>query len=113
LIIAGAVGERHVQQRQRLGRRDRRRERRLAPAGENVENDVGGMDALAHRLGAGGLHGGQSIIEDGGQNLDHLAIAIVTAGELRRTRSIAPGNTQSLNGAPFRSAPGLRARTGT
>src|ERR1700761_1431918 len=32
---------------------------------------------------------------------------------LRRTRSSAAGSTQSLNGAPLRRAPGLRARTGT
>jgi len=32
---------------------------------------------------------------------------------LRRTRSNAVGSTQSLNGAPLRSAPGLRASTGT
>ena len=32
---------------------------------------------------------------------------------LRRTRSSAAGSTQSLNGAPLRSAPGLRASTGT
>ena len=28
---------------------------------------------------------------------------------MRRTRSSAPGSSQSLNGAPFRQAPGLRA----
>src|SRR5271169_5754146 len=32
---------------------------------------------------------------------------------LRRTRSSAAGSTQSLNGAPLRRAPGLRASTGT
>src|SRR5215218_3692772 len=32
---------------------------------------------------------------------------------LRRTRSIAAGSTQSLNGASLRKAPGLRASTGT
>ena len=32
---------------------------------------------------------------------------------LRRTRSNAASSTQSLNGAPLRRAPGLRARTGT
>src|SRR5271155_2325684 len=32
---------------------------------------------------------------------------------LRRIRSRPAGSTQSLNGAPFLSAPGLRARTGT
>ena len=42
--------------------------RRLTPAGENIENDVGGMDALAQRFGAGGLHGGQPVVEHGGQN---------------------------------------------
>jgi hypothetical protein len=34
-------------------------------------------------------------------------------GQLRRTRSTAAGNTQSLKGAPLRKAPGLRACTGT
>jgi hypothetical protein len=42
-----------------------------------------------------------------------LPIAVVDAGELRRTRSIAAGSTQSLKGAPMRKAPGLRASTGT
>jgi len=32
---------------------------------------------------------------------------------IRRTRSIAAGNGQSLNGAPFLSAPGFLPRTGT
>ena len=37
---------------------------------------------MAERLRAGGLHGSQSVDDDGGQDLDHLAIAIVAAGEL-------------------------------
>ena len=36
-----------------------------------------------------------------------------TRPSLRCTRRIAAGNSQSLNGAPFRSAPGFRASTGT
>ena len=36
-----------------------------------------------------------------------------TPASLRRTRSSAPGSNQSLNGAPFRHTPGLRASTGT
>jgi len=32
---------------------------------------------------------------------------------MRRTRSIEPGSGQSLNGAPFLSAPGFLASTGT
>src|SRR5919106_4686409 len=35
------------------------------------------------------------------------------ARSLRRTRSMAAGSTQCLNGAPLRRAPGLRASTGT
>ena len=35
------------------------------------------------------------------------------AFSLRRTRSSAAGSTQSWKGAPLRSAPGLRASTGT
>ena len=31
----------------------------------------------------------------------------------KQARSIAAGSTQSLNGAPLRRAPGLRASTGT
>ena len=38
---------------------------------------------------------------------------IVIRQDGRRTRSSAVGSTQSLNGAPLRNAPGLRARTGT
>ncbi len=40
------------------------------------------MDALAERLRAGGFHRGQTVLDDGGQNLDHLSIAIIAAGEL-------------------------------
>ena len=47
------------------------------------------------------------------ENLHHLPVAVVRPFSLRRTRSRFAGSTQSLNGAPFRSAPGLRASTGT
>jgi hypothetical protein len=64
-----------------------RRRRRLAAAGENVENDVAqtslrslqtfdcAMDALAHGFGAGGFDSGQPVFEHGGENLDHLPVA--------------------------------------
>ncbi len=71
------------------------------------------MDALGKRLGAGGLDRRQSVGEHRGENLDELPVAVVGACELALDASCAPGNTQSLNGAPLRSAPGLRARTGT
>ena len=42
-------------QPQRLGGHDRRRRAGVAPPGEDVENDVGRVDALLQRLGAGGF----------------------------------------------------------
>jgi hypothetical protein len=51
-------------------------------AREDVDDHVGRMDALRHRLSAGGFHRGQSIGEHGGQDGDHLAIAIIGFGEL-------------------------------
>jgi hypothetical protein len=69
-------------QLQRFWDKDRRRRRRLAPARQNVEDDVGAMDALGQGFGASGFDGGQSIAEHGGENFDHLPVAGVAAGEL-------------------------------
>jgi hypothetical protein len=55
---------------------------RLAPPGENVDDDIGGMDALGQGLSTGGFDGGQAIAEHGSKNLDHLPVAIVAASEL-------------------------------
>ena len=66
------------------------------------------------RLGAGGLDRRQAVGQHRAEDLDHLPVAVVGAGfSLRRTRSSAAGSTQSWKGAPLRSAPGLRASTGT
>ena len=65
------------------------------------------------RLGAGRLDFRQAIGQDGGENLAICRSPSSEPASLRRTRSRAPGRTQSLNGAPLRSAPGLRANTGT
>ena len=82
-------------------------------AGEDVEDDVGGVDAVGDRLGAGGLNRGQSVGEHCGEDVDHLPIAVIDAGELAPHALHRGRNTQSLNGAPLRRAPGLRASTGT
>ena len=72
------------------------------------------MDALAQRLGAGGLDRGQPVAQHRAEDLDHLAVAIRRGPQRStRTRSMAAGSTQCLKGAPFLSAPGLRASTGT
>lgn len=67
-------------QRFRSGNCDR--QRRLALPGENVEDDIGGMDALGQGLSAGGFDGGQAVAEHGSKNLHHLPVAIVAAGQL-------------------------------
>ena len=102
---------------QRVRSEDRRHGSRIAAAREDVEDDVGRMNAFADRLGASGFDRRQSIGEHGGENVDHLTIAVVGTGELAphpRSKDLcAVGGAQSLNGAPLRNAPGLRANTGT
>jgi len=69
-------------QLQRFGGGNHGRQRRLAPPSEDVEDDIGGMDALSQGLSAGGFDGGQAVAEHSGENLHHLPVAIVAAGEL-------------------------------
>ena len=102
-----------MSQRQGGGGKDRGWWTGIALASQNVEDDVGGMNAVGDCLGAGSFDCGQAVGQNGVEDVDHLSIAVVDAGELRRTRSIAAGSTQSLKGAPLRKAPGLRASTGT
>ena len=54
-VVAGAVGSSLACEAQRLRRRDRQRRRRLTATGEDVQDDIGGMNALGRRLGTGGL----------------------------------------------------------
>ena len=49
---------------------------------QNVEDDVGGMNAVTDRLGTSGLDCLQTIGEHRGEDADHLAVAIIGAGEL-------------------------------
>jgi hypothetical protein len=71
------------------------------------------VDALIEGFSAGGLNGRQAIIGHAAEDLNHLAATVVAAFSLRRIPAKAGGSTQSLNGAPLRRAPGLRARVGT
>jgi len=64
---------------------------------QDVEHDISGMDAVTERFSTGGLNYRQSV----GQH------RVPAPASFRRTRSIAAGSTQSLNGAPLRRAPGL------
>ena len=66
---------------QRIRREDGRRRSGVALAREDVDDHIGRVDALGHRLGTGGLDRRQPVGEHGGENGDHLAIAVIGTGE--------------------------------
>jgi hypothetical protein len=86
---------------------------RIALPGEDVEHDIGGMNAVCDRLGAGCFDSRQAVVRTALRMSTICRLPSATPVSLRRTRSIAAGSTQSLKGAPLRKAPGLRASTGT
>src|SRR6202046_98069 len=63
LIVAGAVGRRRMKQAQRGWGWNRLQWARIALARQNVDDDVGGMDALGECLNASRLDRGQSVGE--------------------------------------------------
>ena len=114
LIVSGTIGERDVPEFQRVRGEYGEWRTGITVTRQNVENDVGGMDALAQRLGAGGLDRRQPVVEYRREDFHHLPIAIGGAGELAADFLHGGGQDPGfLNGAPFLKAPGLRARTGT
>src|SRR5258708_39699676 len=58
------------------------RRRRITLAGQDVEHDIGGMNAMSDRLGAGRLDGLQTVGQNRVEDVDHLPVAIVGTGEL-------------------------------
>jgi len=58
------------------------RRRRITLAGQDVEHDIGGMNAVSDRLGAGCFDGRQAVGQNALRMSDHLTIAIVGTGEL-------------------------------
>jgi len=98
-------------QRQRSRREDGDRRREITLAGENVEDDIGGMDAVGDRFGAGGFDCRQPIGEHRGENVDHLPIAVVDAGEF--APDTLYGGWQHPVFERCAIAQGLRASTGT
>ena len=71
------------------------------------------MNALGERLDACRFDYRKPVAQRPGEDLTICRSPSSDPESLRRTRSRAAGRTQSLNGAPLRKAPGLRARTGT
>ena len=87
---------------------------RITLTGKDVEDDVGGVDVVGDRFGTRGLECRQSVGERSGQNVDHLPIAMVHAGELALARAPSTPAAPILEGrASFRRAPGLRTSAGT
>ena len=50
--------------------------------GQDIENDIGGMDAVTERFGTGRFHRGQTVSQHRVEDVDHLSIAVIDAGKL-------------------------------
>ena len=108
-VVAGAVGDRrNASSVSRSGVRIGADGLGLMAAGERIQDDVSAGDPGFERFRTGRLDSSQAVGENGGEDLDHLPVAVVAAFQLAPDAiDVTPGSTQSLNGAPFRSAPGF------
>ena len=95
-------------QPQRVRGDDRDRRHRITATGEDVQDDVGRVDAVLQRLGAGGLDRSEPVGQHGTRMPAISRSPSSAPASLRLTLSMAAGSTQCLNGAPFLSAPGSR-----
>src|SRR5260370_36283794 len=77
VVVTGTIGNRRMAQCQRSRCEDVGRRRRITLAGQDIENDIGGKDAVGNCLGAGRLHGWQAGGSHPGEGLGHLTIALV------------------------------------
>ena len=80
--------------------------------GQDGEDDIAGGETGLQSLGTSSLDGSQPMAGHRPQDLDELTVAIGVLGELARTWARPDGKSQSLKGAPLRSAPGFFSRTG-
>ena len=64
-----------------IRREDGRRRSRVALACEDVDDHIGRVDTLGCCLGAGGFDRWQSVREHGGENGNHLPVAVIGSGE--------------------------------
>ena len=78
-------------------------------------HDVGAADdLLLERHGASLADGFEPVERDHREDVDELPVAVRVLGQaFSRSRVIEAGRFQSLNGAPLRSAPGLRSSAAT
>ena len=69
-------------QPQRIGGQNRYSRIGITAPRQDIENDVGGMDAVGEGFGAGCLDSRQAVGQHRRQHLDHLAVAIIRALQL-------------------------------
>ena len=113
VVVAGTIGDRCMTERQCGRRHDVGRWGGFTLTGQDIENDIGGMDAVTERLGTGRFHRGQTVSQHRVEDVDHLPIAIVGAGKLAPD-PLARGRQHPVFGrSTVAQAPGLRASTGT
>ena len=113
VIVLGAIGGGRVPQLQRFGDGDRHRRRRLAAPGQDVDDDVGGMDALAQRCRASRFDRLQAVAQHRSENGNHLPIAPGSARQLAAHLLQAGRQDPILERRTIAQRTGLRARTGT
>jgi transposase len=80
---------------------------RLSLSSQDVEHDIGGMDAVSDRLSAGGLDCWQSVGQHRIEDVDHLAIAIVSTGELAPYTLDRRGQYPILEGSAIAQSTGF------
>jgi len=80
---------------------------------QDIEYDISVMEAVAKRFSTGGFHRGQTVSQHRVEDVDHLPIAVIGAGEPAPNPLACGRQHPVLEGAPLCKAPGLRASTGT
>uniref|UniRef100_A0A939S5U0 Uncharacterized protein n=1 Tax=Bradyrhizobium barranii subsp. barranii TaxID=2823807 RepID=A0A939S5U0_9BRAD len=85
---------------------------RFTLTSQDVEHDIGGMNAMSDRLGAGGFHRGQSVCQHRIEDIDHLSIAIVGTGEFAPYTLNRCGQHPVLEGSAITQGTGLAHKHG-
>src|ERR1700760_869643 len=75
-VISVAISGGRMPQPQRLRRADRAGWLWLTAPGEDIDDHVGGVDALTQRFEASRLDRWQSVAQHRGEDLDHLTVAV-------------------------------------
>jgi hypothetical protein len=88
VVVTGTIGDGRMAQRESCRREDCCGRTGITLAGEDVENDIGGMDAVGDRFGTSCLDRRQPVGEHRGEDVDHLPIAVVDAWRACAARAL-------------------------